>query len=284
MGANQRVKSLFDPVSIIPYPNDWLASLTGERFETVATALRIVLALNDEDQLVSDPEEGMCVLANGRRTPIEWLSEGYRSVFAMIIDIIREMLDYYERIEQARGVVLIDEIETHLHPRWKMQIMTSLRRALPGVQFIVTTHDPLCLRGMDDTEVIVLQRVEGGKIRRLTDLPSIKGMSAEQLLTSDYFGLASTTDPTVDLALARITGSDIVSIDSQGVTQVQLSATTEKLVQSLTLGDSQSEAVVQEALQKYLTTREFKRGSLRTDVRAEAVEAVLQALTTPEPG
>jgi hypothetical protein len=279
-GAHQRVKSLFDPVSIIPYPNDWLASLTGDRFLTVAATLRIVLALNDEDQLISDPEDGMCVLANGRRTPIEWLSEGYRSVFAMIIDILREMLDHYERIEEAQGVVLIDEIETHLHPRWKMQIMTSLRRALPRVQFIVTTHDPLCLRGMDDDEVVVLQRTEGNKIRRLLDLPSIKGMSAEQLLTSDYFGLASTTDAKVDLALARIT-NDIVSIDAAGAPQIELSQTTEKLVQTLALGDSESEAVMQEALQKYLSVREFERGSLRTDVRTEAVEAVLAVLTAP---
>ncbi|HEX7783267.1 MAG TPA: AAA family ATPase [Sphingobium sp.] len=282
-GAHQRVKSLFDPVSIIPYPNDWLASLTGDRFDTVAATLRIVLALNDEDQLVSDPEDGMCVIANGRRTPTEWLSEGYRSVFAMIVDILREMLDHYPRIEEAQGIVLIDEIETHLHPRWKMQIMTSLRRALPRVQFIVTTHDPLCLRGMDDDEVVVLQRTEGNKIRRLLDLPNIKGMSAEELLTSDYFGLASTTDAKVDLALARIT-ADVVSTDAAGAPRVELSQTTEQLVQTLTLGDSQSEAVVQQALQKYLSAREFERGSLRTDVRAEAVEAVLQALTAPKAG
>lgn len=279
-GARQRVRTLFDPLATIPYPNDWLASLADEKFDTVARALRIVLALNDEDRLVNDPEDGMCVEANGRRTPVEWLSEGYKSVFAMVVDILHELLDHYPTIEQAQAIVLIDEIETHLHPRWKMQIMTSLRQALPRVQFIVTTHDPLCLRGMDDGEVIVLQRVEGAKIRRLENLPSVKGMSAEQLLTSDYFGLSSTTDPTVDLALARLTG-DVVSRDGAGGRVVELSAQTEKLLKSLSLGDSPSETIVQDALKTYLSDRETPKGELRTDVRADAVEAVLKALTAP---
>ncbi len=281
-GAAQRVRSLFDPVSIIPYPNDWLANLDGEKFDTVARALRIVFALNDEDRLVNDPEDGMCVEAAGRRIPVEWLSEGYRSIFAMVVDIFRELLDHYDSIEEAQAVVLIDEIETHLHPRWKMQVMTSLRRALPRVQFIVTTHDPLCLRGIDNDEVVVLQRTSDNKIRRLEDLPSIKGMTAEQLLTSDYFGLAMTTDPGVDLALARAT-SDVVFVDDTGNREVQLSEATSALIGSLSIGDSQSEIVLREALERYLADREFERGSLRSDIREDAIEEIYQALASIAP-
>ncbi|MBX3566326.1 MAG: AAA family ATPase [Sphingomonas sp.] len=279
-GARHRVKTLFDPLATIPYPNDWLAELTGDRFETVARALRIVLALNDDDRLINDPEDGMCVEANGRRIPVERLSEGYKSVFAMVVDIIHELLDHYTSLEQAQAVVLIDEIETHLHPRWKMQIMTSLRRALPRVQFIVTTHDPLCLRGMDDDEVLVLQRVEDAKIRPMLGLPSVKGMTAEQLLTSDYFGLSSTSDPRVELGLARITG-DVVVQDAVGGATITLSSETENLLKSVSLGDSASETLMQDALKQYLTDREVQRGKLRSDVREEAVDAVLKALRAP---
>jgi len=276
-GAFQRVRNLFDPTSIIPYPHDWLAGLDGKAFETVARTLRIVFALNDADVLVNDPQDGMCVDANGRRTPIEWLSEGYRSIFAMVVDILRELLDHYDTVEQAYGVVLIDEIETHLHPRWKMQIMTSLRRALPQIQFIVTTHDPLCLRGMDDDEVMVLERVEGQRIRPIKGLPSVRGMSAEQLLTSDYFGLSSTTDPKLELALAKI-ADDVVRVEENGQLVVEPAERSVTLIKRLSLGDSETEQVMYQALDKFLIAREIKRDELRADVRAEAVEQILHAL------
>jgi hypothetical protein len=279
-GAHQRVKTLFDPVATIPYPGEWLANLSGPQFDTVARTLRIIFALNEEDEIVNTPDSGLCVQANGRLTPVSWLSEGYRSVFAMVVDILRELLDHYDRIEDARAVVLIDEIETHLHPRWKLQIMTSLRRALPQVQFIVTTHDPLCLRGMDDDEIVVLQRSADNHVYRLDNLPSIKGMTAEQLLTSDYFGLSATTDPKLEIALAQISG-DVARIDASGQREIALSAATTQLVGKLTLGDSATEEIVQEALEKFLREREFEKNSLRPDIRAEAVDEVLSALRAP---
>ena len=207
---------------------------------------------------------------------------GYRSIFAMVVDIMRGMLDYYRNMEEAQGVVLIDEIETHLHPRWKMQVMTSLRRAFPRVQFIVTTHDPLCLRGMDDDEVVVLQRDRAGRIRRLEDLPSVRGMSAEQLLTSDYFGLSSTTDPKLEKALALLT-NDTVSLDADGRRHIELSEETRTLIGNVTIGDSPSEEIVQQAVQRYLNDREIERGGLRTVIRSEAIERILAALKAPLP-
>ena len=113
-------------------------------------------------------------------------------------------MEHGSNLETAHGVVLVDEIETHLHPRWKMRVMSSLREAFPRIQFIVTTHDPLCVRGMDDGEVIVLVRNELGGIITLADLPDVSGMRSEQLLTSEYFGLSSTIDPDVQLEIARL--------------------------------------------------------------------------------
>lgn len=122
-GAAARVKTLFDPLATIPYPGEWLRAQTGSRLDTVSAALRIVLALDDDDELIVEPER-LAVRANGRVTPIDALSEGYRSVFVMTVDIIRELLNHWEHLEDAQAVVLIDELETHLHPRWKMQVMT----------------------------------------------------------------------------------------------------------------------------------------------------------------
>lgn len=58
----------------------------------------------------------------------------------MALDIVRNMVRKWGNLESSLGIVLIDEIETHLHPRWKMQVVSALRRAMPQVQFIFTTH------------------------------------------------------------------------------------------------------------------------------------------------
>lgn len=276
-GAASRVQTLFDPLATIPYPADWLRAQTGRRFHTIAAALRIILALDDEDELIIEPDH-LAVRANGRVTPIDALSEGYRSVFAMTVDIIRELLDESDNLEQAQALVLIDELETHLHPRWKMQVMTSLRKVFPRVQFIVTTHDPLCLRGMDDDEVMVLQRDDQGRVYALDNLPSVRGMTAEQLLTSDYFGLASTTDPSTEIDLASLAG-DVARASADGQIETKPSSATTELVNRLAIGDSPTEQVVQDALTRYLERRESEREILRPQLREEAVLAVLQALT-----
>lgn len=235
------------------------------------------MALNEDDELIVE-DDFIGVRANGRVVSIEALSEGYRSVFVMAVDIIRELIEHWGNIEQAQAVVLIDELETHLHPRWKMQVMASLRRVFPRVQFIVTTHDPLCLRGMDDGEVVVLQLDESGHVQQLKNLPAVSGMSAEQLLTSDYFGLASTADPGTELALARLAG-DVIRRSESGDLEVMPAGATMDLVNRLVVGDSQSQQVVQEALVQYLEAREKRGGAPIAELRAEAVSAVIEALT-----
>lgn len=276
-GAAARVRTLFNPLATIPYPGTWLSEQTGPTFDTIAAALRIVLALDDKDELIRHGDD-LAVRANGRTTTIHSLSEGYRSVFVMTVDIIRELLDHWDNLELAQAVVLIDEIETHLHPRWKMQVMTSLRRVFPCVQFIVTTHDPLCLRGMDDPEVMVLRRDANNLIKPVENLPSIKTMTAEQLFTSDYFGLSSTTDPSTAIEFARLAG-DVVRRSEQGEVDVTPAKETTDLIDRLVIGDSVSEQVIQEALMKYLEQRELAKGDVLPQLREEAVDAVLQVLT-----
>lgn len=269
--AHRRVKTLFDVTATIPYPGTWLNQLAGRDFEQVAQVLRIVLSLEDDDELVRDLDQRICVRIRGKTVPVEWLSEGYRSIFVMVVDIVRELTPHYKNLLDAEAIVLIDEIETHLHPRWKMQMMSSLRRALPNVQFIVTTHDPLCLRGMDDGEIVVLQKEHDGRVVALMDLPSVKGMRADQLLTSDYFGLSSTVDPQTEIDMARY-------VEAGGRPPIGDAAEADDLVRRLTIGDDAKEQVIQEALRLFIDERERPTGKLRPDVRKEAVNAVLQAL------
>lgn len=269
-----QVRGLFGAEWSLADPGLWLASLDGtEEFDAVARALRIILSLHEDDELLVDDAHRVCVRASGGITPVDRLSEGYRSLFALSVDIMRNLLDRWPDLERAPAVVLIDEIETHLHPRWKMRIMSSLRRALPNVQFIATTHDPLCLRGLDDGEVEVLRKEEDGEVYRLDDLPSVRGMGAEQILTSELFGLSSTADPELDWEIDRMSmeltsGADpFVTTDRED---------DDALVSRLVVGDTARQQVIHEALDRYLEERETRRGA-RT-ARRDAVEAVLQVL------
>lgn len=279
-GAFARIQSLFSPETAIPDPASWLEGLAPEQFNIVARGLREILALRSEDQLVKHPIYGVCVQTNQRLVPMDRMSEGYRSAFAMAVDIMREALSHAPNLEAASGVVLIDEIETHLHPRWKMRIMAALRRALPGITFIATTHDPLCLRGMENGEVVVLYVDDEGNISPLEDLPNVKGMSTEQLLTSDYFGLASTVDPEADesllnyLHVAGVAASD--RRDDGGVAEAgrQLSAL-------MVLGDTPAEQIVQEALTRFIAERRDLPPAVRTQRREALVQSVVAALRQP---
>lgn len=276
-----RVQSLFEPMATIGHPSRWLQNLRQPEFDAVARALREILSLHFNDEITRDEQLGVCVRADGFLTPLDRLSEGYKSLFAMSVDIIRELLSHWKNLEEAQAVVLIDEIETHLHPRWKMQVMSSLRKALPRVTFVVTTHDPLCLRGLDDGEVQVLHRDENRNIEKLLDLPSIKGMRSEQLLTSDYFGLSSTADPAIEKQIAEYANAIAIkpSERSQEL-NLYVERVGRELADTLMLGENAVEQVVQEALKAYLDSRRGAPAALRTEARRNAASAILTAFKT----
>jgi hypothetical protein len=171
---------------------------------------------------------------------------------------------------KTRGLVLIDEIETHLHPRWKLRVVSALRKAMPNVQFVATTHDPLCLRGMRADEVQVFVRDEAHRIEVLSGLPDVRGLRAEQLLTSDYFGLASTADPDVESALAHLALPAGIRSQSRDGDLGALQA-------FKWLGDTPVEQIVNEALRRFV--EEGAGPSLdRGQLREAAVTGVLGRL------
>lgn len=103
-------------------------------------------------------EEVVVKDANGARVIVEQLSDGYRSVLSMIFEILRQMtrsygvetvikaLDMSAGAVRLPGVVVIDEVDAHLHPSWQKEIGPWFTRCFPEVQFIVTTHSPIICR------------------------------------------------------------------------------------------------------------------------------------------
>ena len=199
-----RVQNLFDPFSPIGNSTDWLLSLDDRTFEAIARALKGLLDLGPEDRLIRNRRAGRVdVEAFGLRVPLEHLSDGYQSVVALATDLMISLLQQWPTVDAAEGTVLIDELGAHLHPRWRMRIVPSLRQVFPRVQFLTSTHDPLCLRGLGDGEVVVVKRDPDGEVVAVTDLPSVAGLRVDQLLTSEHFGLNSTIDPELDSLFAE---------------------------------------------------------------------------------
>lgn len=116
---------------------------------------------------ILDPEEGGSGLRFRTQygdVPLDGLSLGHRTVTAWIIDLAWKLVQHYPESTEPLaepGVVLIDEIDLHLHPLWQRMIMKQFCQIFTNVQFVATTHSPLMITSMSDVNVAVLKRTEG---------------------------------------------------------------------------------------------------------------------------
>lgn len=192
-----RIAPLIQPLARVPFPVQWLTGLPPARFDVAARALKEILPIQDEAVLTRAGKRPQFVVGNDV-TPLTEMSAGYQTIVGVSIAIMKLLFERWNTLDSATAIVLIDELDAHLHPRWKMRIITSLRNAFPLVQFISSTHDPLILRGLKNGEVLLMRRDPKKGSVADANLPPIEGMQVDELLTSRHFGLDSTTDPESD--------------------------------------------------------------------------------------
>lgn len=101
--------------------------------------------------------------AEGTVLPFQMLSDGYRNVIKIMLDIATRMciLNPYlkERaLKETPGIVLIDEVDLSLHPTWQKRIIRILKEQFPKIQFICATHSPFIIQSLEDGELITLDR------------------------------------------------------------------------------------------------------------------------------
>ena len=109
---------------------------------------------------------------NIMRMPINQLSDGYKSTISLVADIAYRMAVLNPQLlgdvcSQTNGVILIDEVDQHLHPEWQQQILADLTNIFPKVQFIVTTHAPAVISSVEQECVRVLHNNQ-------IDLPALE--------------------------------------------------------------------------------------------------------------
>lgn len=113
------------------------------------------------------------------------LGYGYQSMLSWIVDLCKRMIERYPESEtpfSESAIVLVDEIDLHLHPQWQRDIIPFLSKAFPNVQFIVTTHSPLVIQSMEEVNLYVLQREENKVKVERSDFTNFIGWTVEEIL------------------------------------------------------------------------------------------------------
>jgi hypothetical protein len=201
--------SLFDERVSLSETLAWLKLLHFKELEGDTSSAALLASLrtfvNQEgflpdgarlDRITSDSV--FFIDGNSAEVPIDELSDGYRSILSLTFELIRQLAAHYgaDRVFNAAttavvapGIVLIDEVDAHLHPSWQRQIGVFLRRCFPKIQFVVTTHSPLVCQAAEVGTVFRLPRpgtdeegyrVTGAELNRLlySDLTDAYGTAA----------------------------------------------------------------------------------------------------------
>jgi energy-coupling factor transporter ATP-binding protein EcfA2 len=122
-----------------------------------------------------EPEERHVMVQHSYfgRVRLDALSDGYLTTTGWVIDLIARWIQRQEDLREAvggdllrqmTGLVLIDEIDLHLHPIWQMRIIDDVRGLFPRLSFVVTTHNPLTLQGARPGEIFIMRRRDGERI------------------------------------------------------------------------------------------------------------------------
>ena len=143
------------------------------------------------------------------KIPLDQLSQGVGSVIGWVGTLLQRMYEIYpdsKSAEHEQALVLIDEIDAHMHPEWQQFLVQKLKAAFKNLQVVATTHSPLVVVNMRLDEVIVVRRGPdddpsaqavrpASELRELGLTEDLTALRTDQVLTSPLFGLSSARSP-----------------------------------------------------------------------------------------
>ena len=230
-GAVSRFVTLFREDAALSESEEWLRKMYARTLEPSTSpillgCLRSIQTLMGEELL----PQGMQISRisvdyvwvkdrRGVELPMRDISDGCRSLYATILDLIHSFIDVYgeenlfttdnngQTILDRPGVVIIDEVEAHLHPAWQLAIPQWLKTHFPKVQFLVSTHSPLVAQSADPNGVFVLplQNDVHNKPRAMdhSEYERLIMGKAEKTLLGTAFGLQTTRTLQAQQRIAR---------------------------------------------------------------------------------
>ena len=219
--TTERFVTMFQEAASLFEVDQWLRNLSHKQLEgrspESGQQLKLLLEILRDDlmpnQITVDrvDSDGLWLKdRNGLQLAWGEMSDGYRAALALLADILRHLIAAYgieglaERGQDGKlkivrsGVVMIDEIDAHLHPEWQREIGFWLKRHFPNIQFLVTTHSPIICQAADENGLFVLPEPgSGDRPRALTtdEYRTVIASRPDTILLTPAFGLQNTRSP-----------------------------------------------------------------------------------------
>ncbi len=176
----------------------------AKHFEQVKEVLKELLPDVEDIKVESaDHRTRVMVQMHGEWFHMSAMSLGYKTALTWIVDLARRMFERFPDSEEPLkkpAVVLVDEIDLHLHPKWQRSLLRVLDETFPRVQFIVTAHSPLIVQAAPHANLVLLRR-EGDRIVIDNDLDYIRDWRVDQILASELFDEQPVHSPRVQQLL-----------------------------------------------------------------------------------
>jgi hypothetical protein len=259
--TTERFVTMFQEAASLAEVDLWLRNLKHKELENRAAEreqLELLLELMRDDLLpnqitVDRVDSDGLWLRDRNGVQLGWsdMSDGYRAALALLADIIRHLINAYgvdgltdigsdgRTFIKRSGVVLIDEVDAHLHPEWQREIGFWLKRHFPNIQFLVTTHSPIVCQAADLNGLFVLPEPGSSVLpRALTneEYERVIASRPDTILLTPAFGLQNTRSPRAvagraewaQLQAKKRAGAELTPEEKDKVTQLQLFAVNEE--------------------------------------------------------
>jgi len=138
--------------------------------------------------------------------PINVLSQGTQSILQWLGLLLIGYAEYYDfpkNLEKKPGIVIIDEIDAHMHPSWQRRILPALSRHFPKLQIFCSSHSPLVLAGLKAGQAHLLKRDNKGKVVVSRNETDIIGWSTDEILRN-FLDITNPTDLQTDESIERL--------------------------------------------------------------------------------
>ena len=183
------VDEFWNPLSILKILARSDNKTAGCKKEQLFSVINSFLEL--ESYRLEEEGEEFFFLKKGDSTKLslEDLSEGYRGNVLLITDMVVKILGVGSTPKTIEGIILIDEFDKHLHPKWQSQLVAKLTETFPRVQFIMTTHNPMSILDRESNEITIIKEVNNKVV-------AVRGSGTKTMDVStvllEYFGVTST--------------------------------------------------------------------------------------------
>ena len=158
--------------------------------DSVRSAVDIALKPVGWHRLAWDFKEDLVVASHDQygTLPVEMLSDGIRNMIGLVADLAHRVVRLNPQLEaeahlKTPGIVLIDEVDMHLHPQWQQHVLQSLQQAFPMVQFIVTTHSPQVLSTVAAESIFMVEQSGDGSLSVAQPMLQTQGVESGRVMS-----------------------------------------------------------------------------------------------------